>query len=91
MEQSLEYGVSNMKKWLNGEEVEMEFEESGKQNNRMNTPLPKELQIEELKRLLTETDYICNKIVEGDATVEHYSDLIEKRKQWRREIKRLEK
>ena len=40
-----------------------------KQNNRMNTPLPNEIQIEELKRLLAETDYICNKIIEGDATL----------------------
>lgn len=80
-----------MQKWMNGVIVDMQFEEEGKQRNRMNEPLPKEIQIEELKIRLAETDYIANKIIEGDATVEDYQELINQRKEWRREIRKLEK
>lgn len=80
-----------MKKWMNGTTVSMGFEEEGKQNLRMSEPLPKEVQIEELKKMLADTDYISNKIIEGDATIEDYQDLIDKRKQWRQQIRQLEK
>ena len=80
-----------MKKWMNGKVVDMKFEEEGKQKLRVSAPLPKEIQIEELKKMLADTDYISNKIIEGDATIEQYQDLINKRKLWRQQIRQLEK
>lgn len=50
----------------------------------------KQIEISELKQKLAETDYISNKIVEGDATIEEYADLIYQRKLWRREINDLQ-
>lgn len=46
--------------------------------------------IEELKKMLAETDYIACKIAEGAATVEEYADEIAQRQLWREEINRLE-
>ena len=48
-------------------------------------------EIRDLKQFLNETDYITNKIVEGDATIEDYADTIEKRKKARRRIDELQK
>ena len=52
--------------------------------------VPKEIQIEELKQKLSDTDYIACKIAEGSATVEEYADMIEQRQAWREEINKLE-
>ena len=52
--------------------------------------IPKEIQIEELKQKLSDTDYIACKIAEGSATVEEYADMIEQRQAWREEINKLE-
>lgn len=49
-----------------------------------------ENRIFDLTRHLEATDYIGNKIIEGDATIEDYADLIAQRKEWRREIRQLE-
>lgn len=46
--------------------------------------------IKELKRNLTETDYVVIKIAEGAATQEEYAEIIAHRAEWREEINRLE-
>ena len=46
-------------------------------------------QINELKRNLLNTDYVVIKIAEQVATFEEYSDIIEQRKSWRKEINEL--
>lgn len=46
--------------------------------------------IRDLKKFLNDTDYVTCKIVEGDATVEDYRETIEKRREARREIDKLE-
>ena len=52
--------------------------------------IPKEIQIEDLKQKLSETDYIACKIAEGVATAEEYADVIAQRQAWREEINKLE-
>ncbi len=52
--------------------------------------ISKEIQIEELKQKLSDTDYVIIKIAEGSATKEEYTDIIEQRKVWRTKINRLE-
>ena len=52
--------------------------------------IPKEIRIMELKQKLADTDYAIIKIAEGSATAEEYSDIIEQRQKWRKEINRLE-
>ena len=52
--------------------------------------IPKEIQIEDLKQKLSETDYIACKIAEGVATTEEYADVIAQRQAWREEINKLE-
>ena len=52
--------------------------------------IPKEIQIEELKQKLSDTDYIACKIAEGVATAEEYADVIAQRQVWREEINKLE-
>ena len=47
--------------------------------------------IDELKQLLTDTDYNIIKIVEGAATLDEMADIISKRSKWREEINELEK
>ena len=47
--------------------------------------------IAELKRQLSDTDYVALKIAEGSATTEEYADVIAQRKAWRAEINELEK
>lgn len=51
---------------------------------------PKEIQIDELKQKLSDTDYIACKIAEGSATAEEYAEMIAQRKAWREEINKLE-
>jgi rubrerythrin len=46
--------------------------------------------IAELKRMLSETDYIALKIAEGSATKKEYSEKIAQRQAWRTEINDLE-
>lgn len=46
--------------------------------------------IEELKRMLAETDYVAVKIAEGAATKEEYAETIANRAAWRAEINDLE-
>ena len=52
--------------------------------------IPTEIQIEELKQKLSDTDYIACKIAEGVATTEEYADVIAQRQAWREEINKLE-
>ena len=80
-----------MKQWINGNEVEIDFDEQGRIEKRRKEGLSKEIQIAQLLEQLASTDYISNKIIEGDATIEQYADLIEQRKQWRAEVRRLQK
>ena len=51
---------------------------------------PKEIQIDELKQKLSDTDYIACKIAEGSATAEEYAEMIQQRQAWREEINKLE-
>ena len=46
--------------------------------------------IEELKGLLTETDYVVIKIMEGESTEEEYAEILTNRKLWRKEINELQ-
>lgn len=50
----------------------------------------KQARIIELKRLLSQTDYVVIKIAEGSATPEEYADVIANRRAWRAEINELE-
>ena len=45
--------------------------------------------IAELKRLLSETDYVAAKIAEGAATREEYESVLSQRQRWRDEINEL--
>ena len=49
-----------------------------------------ELEIANLKRKLTETDYISAKIAEGAATKEEYAEKLAERAAWRGRINELE-
>lgn len=53
--------------------------------------IPVELQIEELKQKLSDTDYIACKIAEGAATAEEYADELKQRQIWRDEINKMER
>lgn len=46
-------------------------------------------QIRQYRQFLEDTDYIDNKIIEGDATANDYADVIAKRKEARRAINDL--
>lgn len=80
-----------MKQWINGQEIEVSFDEQGRIEKIRQQDISKDMQIAQLLEQLVSTDYISNKIIEGDATIEQYADLIEQRKQWRAEISRLQK
>ena len=45
-----------------------------------------EAEIRGLINLLEQTDYIALKLAEGAATEEEYSEILEKRKEWRAKI-----
>lgn len=49
-----------------------------------------QIEIDELKGELFNTDYIALKIIEGAATREEYADVIEQRAKWRKRINELE-
>ena len=53
--------------------------------------IPVELQIDELKQKLSDTDYIACKIAEGAATTEEYADELKQRQIWREEINKMER
>lgn len=53
--------------------------------------IPVELQIEELKQKLSDTDYIACKIAEGAATAQEYADELKQRQIWREEINKMER
>ena len=80
-----------MEQWINGNEVEMDFDEQGRIEKVRQQGISKNIQIAQFLEQLASTDYISNKIIEGDATIEQYADLIEQRKQWRAEVRRLQK
>ena len=48
------------------------------------------VQIDQLKRQLSDTDYAVIKIAEGAATAEEYAAIIAQRQAWRAEINQLE-
>ena len=75
--------MKKMKIFVNGKIKEIEVPEE-------EYTIPVEIQIQELKQKLSETDYIACKIAEGEATVEEYSDVIAQRRAWREEINKLE-
>ena len=50
----------------------------------------RERRIAELKKNLSDTDYMILKIAEGAATIAEYAEAIAKRKAWRKEINDLE-
>ena len=53
--------------------------------------IPVELQVEELKQKLSDTDYIACKIAEGAATAQEYAEELKQRQIWREEINELER
>jgi hypothetical protein len=75
-----------MKKYVNGQYIEMTSEEISKLANESVAD-----KIQQLKTNLAETDYIACKIAEGVATKEEYADIIEQRQLWRSEINELER
>ena len=56
----------------------------------VNFELPPEMRIADLKQNLADTDYKIIKLAEGEATLEECSEIIAKRKAWRKEINELE-
>ena len=56
----------------------------------IDVPISKEMQIAELKQKLADTDYISCKIADGAATREEYADILAQRQAWREEINKLE-
>ena len=75
--------MSKIKAFINGKIKEIEVPEE-------EYTIPKEIQIQELKQKLSDTDYIACKIAEGVATTEEYVDMIAQRQAWREEINKLE-
>lgn len=51
----------------------------------------KQERIEELKRLLADTDYKGQKYLDGEYTDEEWQAIVAERKAWREEIRELEK
>lgn len=54
-------------------------------------PSPEAIRIEELKTLLSSTDYQAIKFAEGAISEEQYAPIREQRQAWRNEINELEK
>ena len=75
----------------NGKLVNHELHSADLQNN-INIGKRKAIKkrIEELKQLLSSTDYQAIKYAEGELTEEEYSQMKNQRKQWRLEINNLE-
>lgn len=86
-EARLKYGGSNMKKYLDGEYVEMTDEElAGAETSQPDISA----EIYELKRKLAETDYKCLKFVDGALSEEEYAAVRQYRQSLRDEINALE-
>lgn len=77
-----------MKKYVNGEYIEMTPEEIA-ELEAMAAQTNPELEINELKQKLADTDYAVIKIAEGSATVDEYADFITQRREWRKRINEL--
>lgn len=77
-----------MKKWLNGQIVEMAEQEIKEFESILQ--LSVDAQIGILKQKLADTDYVTIKIAEGVATPEEYSDIIAQRQEWRNQINSLQ-
>ena len=75
----------NCYKYIGGEFI---FDDSKKE--RLEAISKNQIDIEILKRNLTNTDYIWNVINEGDHNREYYKDIIEQRHNWRMQIRSLE-
>ena len=75
----------NCYKYINRQFI---FDDSKKE--RLETISKNQIDIEILKRNLTNTDYIWNVINEGDHDREYYKDIIEQRHNWRMQIRSLE-
>lgn len=77
-----------MKKWLNGEIVEMPEEEIAEMSTHNTFEILADIDI--LKQNLVDTDYVIIKIAEGVATKEDYADIIAQRQVWRTRINELQ-
>ena len=75
----------NCYKYINGQFI---FDSS--KLERLETISKNHIEIEMLKKKLTDTDYIWNVINEGDHDKEYYKDVIEQRHAWRMAIRSLE-
>lgn len=75
-----------MKININGITRDMTPEEEAEYNK----PISTEEQIEQLKQLLSDTDYKAIKYAEGLLTEEEYAPIKAQREAWREEIRRLE-
>lgn len=77
-----------MRKWLNGEIVEMTKEEIAEMSTHNDFEILADIDI--LKQNLVDTDYVIIKIAEGVATKEDYADIIAQRQVWRARINELQ-
>ena len=77
-----------MRKWLNGEIVEMTEEEIAEMSTHNTFEILADIDI--LKQNLVDTDYVIIKIAEGVATKEDYADIIAQRQVWRTRINELQ-
>lgn len=77
-----------MRKWLNGEMVEMTEEEIAEMSTHNDFEILANINI--LKQNLVDTDYVIIKIAEGVATKEDYADVISQRQVWRTRINELQ-
>lgn len=77
-----------MRKWLNGEIVEMTEEEIAEMSTHNTFEILADIDI--LKQNLVDTDYVIIKIAEGVATKEDYVDIIAQRQVWRTRINELQ-
>lgn len=75
----------NCYKYVNNEFI---FDNSKKE--RLDIIYKNRLEIENLKKNLTNTDYIWNVIKEGDHDEVYYKDVIEQRHEWRMRVRELE-
>lgn len=75
----------NCYKYIGGEFI---FDNSKKE--RLETISKNKIEIDILKKNLTNTDYIWNVINEGDHDREYYKDIIDQRHNWRMQIRSLE-
>lgn len=77
-----------MRKWLNGEIVEITEEEIAEMSTHNTFEILADIDI--LKQNLVDTDYVIIKIAEGVATKEDYADIIAQRQVWRTRINELQ-